>query len=160
MIHTPVICRNIENRHLRLGTKRIHVRLIVTIPMIVRSSKETDERPRMYSLGMVSYRLPQDGPFLERCMVLWTGHSQLLRASASLVTHGRTVIVCVVVCVGGCSRKLGGWSFALLFLLVACVGCTAWQLVQGVSSGVVYPRCRFEAGYPLLKIFCSCDCHA
>ena len=43
---------------MRRGTKRIHVRLIVTIPTIVRTSKGTDERPRMYSLGMVSSRLP------------------------------------------------------------------------------------------------------
>ena len=67
MVHTPVICRNLENRHLRRGTKRIHVRLIVTIPTIVRSSKGTDERPRMYSLGMVSYRLPSRMPAFLPC---------------------------------------------------------------------------------------------
>ena len=57
---TPVPCRNPENRYLRLGTKRIHFRLIVTISTIVRPSQETNEGPRIYSLGWVSGRLPDD----------------------------------------------------------------------------------------------------
>ena len=62
------ICQNLENRHLRLGTNRMHVRLMVmvTIPTMIRSSQGTDERSRMYSFGMVSGRLPSSSfsPFL------------------------------------------------------------------------------------------------
>ena len=59
-VHTPVICRNPENQCLRLGLKRIHVRLILTIPTMARSAQGTDERTRMHSLGIVSGRLPAD----------------------------------------------------------------------------------------------------
>ena len=57
-VDTPVICRNLENRHLSLGTKWIHVRLIETISTMVKSLQGTDEGPRIYSLGRVSGRLP------------------------------------------------------------------------------------------------------
>ena len=56
-VHTTVICQNLENQHLRLGTKCIHVRLILMIPTIVRSSQGTNERLRIYSLGWVFGRL-------------------------------------------------------------------------------------------------------
>ena len=46
---------------MRLGTKWIYVRLIVTIPTILRSSQGTNEGPIIYSLGQVSGRLPQAG---------------------------------------------------------------------------------------------------
>ena len=57
-VHTPVLCRNQENRHLRLGTKRINFCLIVTIPTMTKPSQGTNEGPRIYSLGWVSGQLP------------------------------------------------------------------------------------------------------
>ena len=63
-----LIYQNLENQHLRLGTKRIHVRLIVTIPTIVRPFQGTKERSRIYSLGWVSGRLP------------WVRRLQILKA--------------------------------------------------------------------------------
>ena len=92
-VHTPVFCRNLENRHLRLGAKRVHICLIVTIQTIVRLSKGTAEWLRIYSLGWVFGRLP--GAFchaIRKCLLAnkkdfdtskWTKWGDLSKESAS-----------------------------------------------------------------------------
>ena len=57
-VHTTVNARNLEIQNLSLGTKRVRLRLIVTIPTMVRSSQGAIERLRSDSLGRVSGRLP------------------------------------------------------------------------------------------------------
>ena len=57
MVHTPVICRNLENRHLRLDTIKQRLRLIVTIPTIVWTSQGAFGGPRGDSLDKLSGRL-------------------------------------------------------------------------------------------------------
>ena len=55
------LCRNLENQILRMGTERIWIRLIVTIPAIVGRSQGASEQPTIYSFGWVSEWLPRRG---------------------------------------------------------------------------------------------------